>query len=62
MPDTILYDSAVRLFRNLAAPEASSTAADGAWPEPLWRAIEQAGDPNALAAGPDALWPTITDG
>ena len=55
MPDTILYDSAVRLFRNLAAPEVSSTAADGAWPEPLWRAVEQAGYPDALAGGPAGM-------
>jgi alkylation response protein AidB-like acyl-CoA dehydrogenase len=51
MPDTILYDSAMRLFGDLVTPEVSASAEHGTWPEALWRAIENAGYPDVLADG-----------
>jgi acyl-CoA dehydrogenase len=51
MLDTILYDSAMRLFGDLVTPEASIAAENGAWPDALWRAVEEAGYPDALAEG-----------
>ena len=43
MPDTILYDSAMRLFGDLVTPEISAAAERGVWPERLWQAVEEAG-------------------
>jgi hypothetical protein len=51
MPDTILYDSAMRLFGDLVTPELSADAERGAWPDRLWRAVEEAGYPDVLAEG-----------
>jgi len=51
MPDTILYDSAMRLFGDLVTPEVSADAESGAWPDRLWRAIEEAGYPDVLVEG-----------
>jgi acyl-CoA dehydrogenase len=51
MPDTILYDSAMRLFGDLVTPEVSAAAERGAWPDRLWRAVEEAGYPGVLAEG-----------
>ena len=45
MADTILYDSAMRLFGDRATPELLGAAEKGAWPEGLWTAVEQAGFP-----------------
>ena len=49
MPDTILYDSAMRLFGDLVTPDVSADAERGAWPDRLWRAVEEAGYPGVLA-------------
>jgi hypothetical protein len=51
MADTILYDSALRLFGDLVTPEVSVDAERGAWPDRLWRAVEEAGYPDVLAEG-----------
>jgi len=51
MPDTILYDSAMRLFGELVTSDVSAAAEHGSWPEALWRAVEEAGYPDVLADG-----------
>jgi acyl-CoA dehydrogenase len=51
MPDTILYDSALRLFGDLVRQEVSADAEGGTWPDRLWRAVEEAGYPEVLAEG-----------
>src|ERR1700730_14876994 len=51
MPDTILYDSAMRLFGDLVTPEVLTAADKGAWPERLWQAVEEAGYFAVLAGG-----------
>ena len=51
MPDTILYDSAMRLFGDLVTPGVLAAAEPGDWPEGLWRAVEEAGYPGVLAEG-----------
>jgi acyl-CoA dehydrogenase len=51
MPDTILYDSAMRLFGDLVTPEVSAAAERGIWPDRLWQAVEEAGYPDVLAEG-----------
>jgi acyl-CoA dehydrogenase len=49
MPDMILYDSAMRLFGDLATPAALAAAEAGTWPAALWDAVEAAGYPDVLA-------------
>jgi acyl-CoA dehydrogenase len=51
MPDRILYDSAMRLFGDLVTPAVSAAAEQGVWPDPLWRAVEEAGYLDVLAEG-----------
>src|SRR5437879_2930324 len=51
MPDTILYDSAMRLFGDLVTPAVLAAAEGGTWPDRLWRAVEKAGYPDVLAEG-----------
>jgi acyl-CoA dehydrogenase len=51
MADTILYDSAMRLFGDLVTPSVLTDAEAGMWPDALWRAVEEAGYPDALAEG-----------
>ena len=51
MADTILYDSAMRLLGDLVTQEVSADAERGAWPDRLWRAVEEAGYPDVLADG-----------
>jgi acyl-CoA dehydrogenase len=51
MADTILYDSALRLFGDLAASPVLAAAEGGTWPEALWSAVETAGYLDVLAAG-----------
>jgi hypothetical protein len=55
MADTILYDSAMRLFGDLVTPEVSAGAERGVWPEALWQAVEEAGYPGVLAEGAAAM-------
>jgi acyl-CoA dehydrogenase len=51
MPDTILYDSAMRLFGDLVTPEVLAAAENGIWPDRLWQAVEEAGYLDALTQG-----------
>ena len=51
MRDTILYDSAMRLFGDHVSPPLLSAAETGAWPEALWRAVDEAGYLDVLADG-----------
>src|SRR6266700_1735553 len=55
MPDTILYDSAMRLFGDLVTPAVLGAAEGGTWPDRLWRAVEEAGYPDVLADGAGGL-------
>lgn len=51
MADTILHDSAMRLFGDLSTPAALAAAEQGRWPEALWNAVEEAGYGDVLAEG-----------
>jgi acyl-CoA dehydrogenase len=55
MPDTILYDSAMRLFGDLVTPEVLAAADKGAWPDRLWQAVEEAGYLDVLAGGASGM-------
>jgi acyl-CoA dehydrogenase len=55
MPDTILYDSAMRLLTDLVTPEVSAAAERCVWPEALWDAVEEAGYLDVLAEGPSGM-------
>ena len=55
MPDTILYDSAMRLFGDLVTPEVLAAAEKGAWPDRLWQAVEEAGYLDVLAGGDSGM-------
>ena len=49
----IVADTAARIFADLADPQIINKAADGAWKEPLWRALSDVGLP--LAWVPEEL-------
>jgi alkylation response protein AidB-like acyl-CoA dehydrogenase len=51
--DSIIADTARRIFGDLADPHAVNRAADNAWKAPAWSALEEAGLP--LAWVPEAL-------
>jgi acyl-CoA dehydrogenase len=51
MADTLVYDSAMRLFGDLATAQVLAAAEEGAWPASLWDAVEEAGYPDVLADG-----------
>src|SRR3954447_25634361 len=51
MRDTILYDSALRLFGDHVSSQLLNAADSGAWPEALWRAVDEAGYLDVLAEG-----------
>ena len=51
MRDTILYDSALRLFGDHVTPKVLEAAEAGEWPEALWRAVDEAGYLDVLADG-----------
>jgi acyl-CoA dehydrogenase len=51
MADTLVHDSAMRLFGDLATAKLLAAAEEGAWPASLWDAVEQAGYPDVLADG-----------
>ncbi len=42
-PDTIVRDTAARIFADLADPQTLNAAASDAWKAPLWQALEEAG-------------------
>ncbi|MFZ5653373.1 MAG: acyl-CoA dehydrogenase family protein [Pseudomonadota bacterium] len=41
--DSVILDTATRMFADLSTPEAINAAEKGAWPAALWQAIEAAG-------------------
>ncbi len=51
MRDTILYDSALRLFGDHVTPRLLEAAEAGEWPAALWRAVDDAGYLDVLADG-----------
>jgi acyl-CoA dehydrogenase len=55
MADTILYDSAMRLFAAEVTPAVLAEAEDGLWPGPLWQAVAEAGYLDALVEGPEGM-------
>src|SRR5689334_4443140 len=53
MTDSIITDTATRIFADLCEPATINAAEDGAWPEALWDALEESGLP--LTWVPDTL-------
>src|SRR3954453_15215118 len=51
MRDTILYDSALRLFGDHVTPRLLEAAEAGEWPVALWRTVDDAGYLDVLADG-----------
>src|SRR4051794_3206489 len=51
MRDTILYDSALRLFGDHVTPRLLEAAEAGEWPAALWRTVDDAGYLDVLADG-----------
>jgi acyl-CoA dehydrogenase len=51
MRDTILYDSALRLFGDHVTPRLLQAAEAGEWPAALWRTVDDAGYLDVLADG-----------
>jgi hypothetical protein len=60
MADTILYDSAMRLFGAEVTPAVLDEAGDGLWPGALWQAIADAGYLDALADGAGSMVEAVT--
>jgi hypothetical protein len=60
MADTILYDSAMRLFGDLATAAVLAAAEKGVWPDALWQAVEAAGYGDVLADGPSGTVEAVT--
>jgi len=52
MADTILYDSAMRLFAAEVSPAVVQDVEQGLWPDALWQAVEEAGYLDVLVDGP----------
>jgi acyl-CoA dehydrogenase len=55
MADTILYDTAMRLFGDHVSPQVLAAAERGKWADALWDAVVEAGFPDALADGPSGM-------
>ncbi len=55
MRDTILYDSAPRLFGDHVSPLVLEAAEAGTWPVSLWREVDAAGYLDVLAEGPSGM-------
>jgi acyl-CoA dehydrogenase len=55
MRDTILYDSAMRLFGDHATPQTIAAAEAGTWPAALWNAVSEAGYLDVLVEGPEGM-------
>jgi acyl-CoA dehydrogenase len=51
MADTLVDDSAMRLFGDLATPQVLAAAEEGVWPASLWDAVDSAGYGDVLADG-----------
>jgi alkylation response protein AidB-like acyl-CoA dehydrogenase len=54
MTDTLVEESAGRLFADLVSPALVNAAEAGIWPADLWLAVAAAGFPDALAAGAES--------
>ncbi len=55
MSDTILYDSAMRLFGDHVSPRILAAAETGSWAGPLWDAVTEAGYLDVLVEGPGGM-------
>jgi acyl-CoA dehydrogenase len=55
MQDTILYDSALRLFGAEVTPSVRAEAETGTWPGALWQAVAEAGYLDVLVDGRGAM-------
>jgi len=55
MRDTILYDSAFRLFGDHVTPRLLAAAEAGTWPAELWAEVERAGYLDVLTEGPAGM-------
>jgi hypothetical protein len=55
MRDTILHDSAMRLFGDHVSPQVITAAEQGTWPAALWDAVSEAGYLDVLAEGPESM-------
>jgi acyl-CoA dehydrogenase len=53
MTDTIIIDTATRIFADLCEPQTVNAAEEGKWPQALWDALEESGLP--LTWVPDTL-------
>ena len=60
MRDTILYDSALRLFGDHVTPKVLAAAESGTWPQALWDEVADAGYLDVLADGPSAMAEAVT--
>ena len=60
MRDTILYDSAMRLFGDHVTPKLLTAAEAGDWPAALWGEGESAGYLDVLAEGPAGMVEAVT--
>ncbi len=60
MRDTILYDSAMRLFGDHVTPQLLAAAEDGTWPAALWHEVTEAGYLDVLADGPAGMVEAVT--
>jgi hypothetical protein len=60
MADTILYDSAMRLFADHATREVLAEAEDGLWPGALWQTVEEAGYLDVLVDGQANMVEAVT--
>ena len=43
MTDSIIVDTATRIFADLCAPDTINAAEKGTWPEALWAELEESG-------------------
>src|SRR5438874_13731466 len=43
MSDTIIVDTAMRIFADQCEPQTVNVAEEGRWPEELWNALEESG-------------------
>jgi alkylation response protein AidB-like acyl-CoA dehydrogenase len=50
MSDSLVQDTASRLFADFATPAVVNASEEGTWPDALWRAVDDAGFSDALAA------------
>ncbi len=60
MRDTILYDSAMRLFGDHVSPQILAAAEAGRWPAALWDAVTEAGYLDVLADGLSGMAEAVT--